>query len=63
MTTLIGHESLVTCILALRDQFTIATSSDDCSVRFWNAYTGQVIKKLKSNFASVNAMTITKKDR
>jgi WD40 repeat protein len=56
----LGHESIITSIICLRDNHSIVSSSDDGTVRFWSAYHGKILKKLEHNYASVNSLVITK---
>lgn len=63
MATLVGHESAITSLIALRDQHTIVSASDDCSIRYWNAYNGQELKRVTNNYASVNIIVLTRAGR
>lgn len=60
MVTLEGHKSAVSSMIALRDQHTLVSASDDCSIRFWNAYNGQELKKVEHNSEGVNIIVLTR---
>lgn len=56
MDTLVGHLAGVSCVAWSPDSNTLATGSDDKSIRFWDRVTGRPKKSAKSVGGTKNAL-------
>ena len=55
---LVGHEDMVTSIIALHDGETCVTGSDDMSIRVWTAKTGHCRHVLDTHSAAVTCLAL-----
>lgn len=58
-TTLIGHMGIITCVAISLDGKTVATGSQDLTIKLWELETGRLIETLSGHIGSIRAIAFS----